>query len=131
MDGCWQPWLVGCRIDWQAWGALGTLLAVIAALFIALWQRRDRVLAEQAEARLIATILEVVFRLGFSVLEALGVDVDLTNATGGLLLDNVARDREKAKEMLAQVDRVDLSAPMPRDAPVIRATLPRKSNSVE
>jgi hypothetical protein len=32
MDGCWEPWLYGCAIDWEAWGAIATMLATIVAL---------------------------------------------------------------------------------------------------
>lgn len=35
MDGGWEPWRIGCQIDWSAWGAIGTLLAIIVALYLA------------------------------------------------------------------------------------------------
>ena len=36
MDGCWAFWRLGCVIDWQAWGAIGSLLAVVTAVSISL-----------------------------------------------------------------------------------------------
>lgn len=36
MDGCWKFWELGCVINWQAWGAIGSLLAVITAITISM-----------------------------------------------------------------------------------------------
>jgi hypothetical protein len=36
MDGCWAFWEIGCVINWQAWSAIGSLLAVATAIFITL-----------------------------------------------------------------------------------------------
>jgi hypothetical protein len=55
MDGCWQPWLLGCVIDWQAWGAIATVAAVGAALLISGAERRDRRRTDRQEAKIIAT----------------------------------------------------------------------------
>ncbi|WFC61508.1 hypothetical protein EWH21_07145 [Pseudomonas sp. REST10] len=52
MDGCWAFWELGCVIDWQAWGAIGSLLAVATAIFISMLGER-RVKAAKAQENLI------------------------------------------------------------------------------
>jgi hypothetical protein len=47
MDGCWNVWELGCRIDWEAWAAIFTALAVAIALGLGVWpillqKARDR-----------------------------------------------------------------------------------------
>lgn len=34
MDGCYAFWRLGCVIDWNAWGAIGSMLAAIVAILI-------------------------------------------------------------------------------------------------
>ena len=43
MDGCWQPWLLGCVIDWEAWAAIGTFLAVAYAILTSIQTEKRRV----------------------------------------------------------------------------------------
>lgn len=75
MDGCWQPWLVGCAIDWDAWAAIGTLAAVVVALMLSGRDRRDRRRAEAAEARLVATVALIELdAIGLICYAALGRD---------------------------------------------------------
>ncbi len=57
MDGCWQPWLQGCRVDWEAWSALGTFAAVLVALGVAFSESQYRRISERQEARIIAAML--------------------------------------------------------------------------
>ena len=52
MDGCWNFWELGCVIDWQAWGAIGSLLAVVTAIFISMRGER-RIKAAKAQENLI------------------------------------------------------------------------------
>lgn len=54
MDGCWEPWVVGCVIDWEAWAAIGAFLASAAALWIARQSGRDSRMREVAQARVVA-----------------------------------------------------------------------------
>lgn len=42
MDGCLQPWLVGCVIDWEAWAAIGTFLAIAYAIASTIRLERQR-----------------------------------------------------------------------------------------
>jgi hypothetical protein len=42
MDGCLAFWQIGCKIDWEAWGAIGSMLAVVLALGLAIHGNRVR-----------------------------------------------------------------------------------------
>lgn len=43
MDGCYAFWQLGCVIDWDAWGAMGSLLAALSAVGITVFhERKDR-----------------------------------------------------------------------------------------
>lgn len=109
MDGCWQPWLVGCVIDWQAWAAIATFAAVFAALLIAHRERRDRRGAERAEGQLLATLLGDTFVRGLPVVEQVVDALDANNMSGGYWRDQVAGDRAKAQELFDTICRMHLS----------------------
>ena len=53
MDGCWAFWELGCVIDWEAWAALGSLLAVATALFVSFATARQMRDAKDHERRII------------------------------------------------------------------------------
>ena len=36
MDGCVAFWELGCRIDWEAWSAIGAMLAAVVAVWVTL-----------------------------------------------------------------------------------------------
>lgn len=57
MDGCWRPWLLGCAIDWEAWAAIGSFLAVGAAVWIALASGREQRRREHSQAQVLAGTL--------------------------------------------------------------------------
>jgi hypothetical protein len=109
MDGCWEPWLVGCRIDWQAWSALATLGAVVAALWIAQRERSDRRAAERAEGQLLATLLGDTFVRGLAVVEEVVDELDAHDMSGGFWRDQVAGDRAKAQAVFDTLSRLHLS----------------------
>ena len=48
MDGCVAFWLIGCKIDWEAWGAIASMLAVVVALGISIHGSRAQT-REQAK----------------------------------------------------------------------------------
>src|SRR5690606_30493997 len=41
MDGCYAFWRLGCTIDWEAWGAIGSMLAAIVAIAISVTSARN------------------------------------------------------------------------------------------
>ena len=40
MDGCFAFWRIGCRIDWEAWAAIGSMLAVFVAVGASIFNQR-------------------------------------------------------------------------------------------
>lgn len=54
MDGCWNPLVLGCQIDWEAWSALAALLASVLAIVFSRRSTAERVRQERAQARVIA-----------------------------------------------------------------------------
>lgn len=53
MDGCWAFWKLGCVIDWEAWAAIGSLLAVITAVSVSLFTARQARAAKRQENAII------------------------------------------------------------------------------
>lgn len=109
MDGCWEPWLVGCRIDWQAWSAIGTFLAVAAALFIARRDRRDRRRAEVIEGKLLARLcLNALSRVA-ETLHHLDDSFDPSGKLHGLISEQRERDPRIDLHSLAALEALDLT----------------------
>lgn len=59
MDGCWAFWEIRCVINWQAWSAIGSLLAVATAIFITLRGELRAKAAKTQENRIILTQLYI------------------------------------------------------------------------
>ncbi|MGE8496334.1 MAG: hypothetical protein ACN6O6_02410 [Pseudomonas sp.] len=62
MDGCWAFWDLGCVIDWQAWSAIGSLLAVATAICITLRSEQRAKSAKIQENFIILTQLYIETR---------------------------------------------------------------------
>lgn len=82
MDGCLAFWERGCVIDWQAWGAVATFIAAFVALRVAGRERRDRIAAEHAEAKVMAQVLSQGIRADRDRLHRLSLNFDLKETTG-------------------------------------------------
>ena len=109
MDGCWNFFLLGCVIDWQAWAAIFTAFAAGVALWVAGSERRARESAEFAESKVMGQVLSHALRDARDRLFTLREGFDLANKSGGDATYFLATDPKRSKELASDIQRASLT----------------------